>query len=237
MSQQSIHCRNLPHWYVPGAAHFVTFRLAGSLPTSAIDLLLRKKEELKREPRAAGTTSAQQRLRNHKRMFAFYDDILERYASDVDWLKDPRIASLVRGSLHYLHDKQYGLIAYCIMSNHVHLLMVPREPAAAIEIPSDEDDFGEMSDAKSPLSKIMHSLKSYTAHEANKILERTGAFWQHESYDHWVRDDEELERIVAYIANNPVKAGLVTRPEDWYWSSAHDRFLRDGELSGFLLHS
>ena len=55
----------------------------------------------------------------------------------------------------------------------------------------------------------MHSLKSYTANEANKLLRRTGQFWQHESYDHWVRDEDEMERIVAYINANAVKAGLA----------------------------
>jgi len=80
----------------------------------------------------------------------------------------------------------------------------------------------------------MHSLKSYTAHEANSILNRTGAFWQTESYDHWVRDDEELERIVSYIRDNPVKAGLVKRPEDWFWCSCQDRFLLDGDTGGWL---
>jgi putative DNA methylase len=81
----------------------------------------------------------------------------------------------------------------------------------------------------------MHSLKSYTAHEANKLLGRTGQFWQHESYDHWLRDEEELERVVAYINANPVRAGLVAQPIDFRWNSASDRFLQDGDLSGWLV--
>jgi len=67
-------------------------------------------------------------------------------------------------------------------------------------------------------------LKGYTAREANRILGRTGQhFWQEESFDHWSRDEDEFFRIIAYIENNPVKAGLVTRPEDWQWSSAAER--------------
>jgi putative transposase len=66
-------------------------------------------------------------------------------------------------------------------------------------------------------------LKGVTAREANRFLGRTGeSFWQRESYDHWVRDSGELERIVAYIEDNPVKAGLVVRAEDYRWSSAGD---------------
>ena len=80
----------------------------------------------------------------------------------------------------------------------------------------------------------MHSLKSYTAHEINKILGRTGTFWQSESYDHWIRDEDELERVVDYICANPVQAGLVRQPQDWHFSSCHDRFLMDGEISAWL---
>ena len=65
-------------------------------------------------------------------------------------------------------------------------------------------------------------MKRHTAREANRILGRTGeTFWQAESYgDHWVRDEDEYRRIVAYIESNPVKAGLVERAEDYEWSSA-----------------
>ena len=111
------------------------------------------------------------------------------------------------------------------MPNHVHLLFQPKEttPESAV----GESRIGEMEDSKSPLSKIMHSLKSYTAHEANRILHRSGVFWQSESYDHWVRDDDELERIVDYIMANPVKAGMVKNPHEWFFCSCHDRFLTD----------
>jgi putative DNA methylase len=80
----------------------------------------------------------------------------------------------------------------------------------------------------------MHSLKSYTAHEANRLLSRTGSFWQDESYDHWVRDEDELGRIIDYIALNPVSAKLVAKPYEWFWSSAHDRYLTDGSECGWL---
>src|ERR1700680_4232718 len=85
------------------------------------------------------------------------------------------------------------------MSNHVHLLIDPRiDP-----------------------SQLMRSLKGATAREANKVLGRTGEpFWQKESYDRWVRDEAEFERIRAYIENNPVKAGVVKSPEEFPWSSA-----------------
>jgi putative DNA methylase len=67
----------------------------------------------------------------------------------------------------------------------------------------------------------MKSLKGFTARQANRMLARTGTpFWQKESYDHWVRDEAEWHRIARYIENNPVKAGLVSTPDAYRWSSA-----------------
>jgi REP element-mobilizing transposase RayT len=85
------------------------------------------------------------------------------------------------------------------MANHVHVLLTPQV------------------DAK----KIVHSLKGYSAREANKLLERTGMpFWQREYYDHWIRDGREFDKIRFYIENNSVAAGLVTEADKYPWSSA-----------------
>ena len=73
----------------------------------------------------------------------------------------------------------------------------------------------------------MHSIKSYTAHEANKILGRSGQFWQPESFDRYIRNQKHFLSVIRYIENNPVKAGLCLRPEDWAYSSA----TRSGEAS------
>ncbi|MGP8245213.1 MAG: REP-associated tyrosine transposase [Bryobacteraceae bacterium] len=105
------------------------------------------------------------------------------------------VASLRRG----VELGHYQLRAWVVMANHVHVLLLP---------------------LVSP-SRLLGALKGATAREANRILGRTGeAFWQAESYDHWVRDADEFERIVAYIESNPVKAGLVEHPGDYPWSSA-----------------
>jgi len=64
----------------------------------------------------------------------------------------------------------------------------------------------------------MKSLKGYTAREANRILGRKGAFWEAESYDHVIKKDSEYERVVKYVLNNPVKAGLVKNWRDWKWN-------------------
>ena len=72
------------------------------------------------------------------------------------------------------------------------------------------------------LSKILKGWKGYTAHEANQLLQRTGnSFWQSESYDHLIRDDEDMHRCCHYTTMNPLNAKLCQRPEDWKWSSAY----------------
>jgi len=115
-------------------------------------------------------------------------------------LRQPAIAQLVVDSIHRGASlDHYQLHAFVVMPNHVHLLLTPRVAP----------------------SRLLKPLKGCTARQANRILGRTGEpFWQRESYDHWVRDSAEFERIRRYIENNPVKAGLVARASDYPWSSA-----------------
>ena len=116
------------------------------------------------------------------------------------YLRQERIAQMVVDSLRRgVELGHYRLRAWVVMANHVHVLLLPRVAP----------------------SRLLQSLKGYTAREANRVLDRTGeTFWQAESYDHWVRDQQEWDSIVAYIENNPVKAGLVARAQDYRWSSA-----------------
>lgn len=232
MPRETITRRHLPHWYAPGASHFVTFRLSGSLPAVVLEELRERRELLLRRQATPGMSQREHRARLHKQLFAAFDAYLDG-ASGVSWLSDPRIAALVRGSLYCFNGERYHLHAYAIMSNHVHVLLQPITESTASETPSSPE-IGESKDTDSPLSAIMHSLKSYTAHKANEILQRNGEFWQHESYDHWVRDEDELERVVEYIVANPVKAGLAARTHEWHWSSAHDSYLASGDPCGWL---
>ena len=120
-------------------------------------------------------------------------------------LQEP-IAGLVVESLYRGAELgHYQLGAFAVMANHVHTLLRPLIPP----------------------SRLLKSLKGSTAHEANRLLDRTGTpFRQRESYDRWVRDEQEWNRIAAYIENNPVKAGIVAKAEDYLWSSANDRWRR-----------
>jgi len=244
--------RKLPHWYVPGAAHFVTYRIAGTIPFEVLmELQNQVKSKLKKGP-PKGTPASEYQRRIHKQVFAAYDRYLDATCR-IDWLAKPEVASVIRENLYHHNGGKYHLLAYCVMPNHVHVLFQPinrsdkqfacrTQSMPGNQLPMaggtsrllDPTDIGETADRRGPLASIMHSLKSYTANELNKLLKRTEQFWQHESYDHWVRDDDELERIVEYIAANPIKAGLVSEAREWPCCSARDRFLREGVGSAWL---
>ncbi|EMI19962.1 protein containing DUF1568 [Rhodopirellula maiorica SM1] len=227
-----IHKRSLPHWYVSGAAHFVTYRLAGSLPVTVVHDLNKRRDQLLAKP--PDRPPAEYRCHVNRLLFVAYEKYLDQL-SNMDWLRNPRIASMLRQNFYHHDGNKYHLHAYCVMPNHVHLLLTPSPQEVSLPLDANaEIVVGERADAGSPLSTIMHSLKSYTANMANRVLHRTGTFWQPESYDHWARNDDELERITNYIRANPATAGLVSRHEDWPWCSCHDRFLIDGETTAWL---
>ena len=212
--------RRLPHWQPPGASYFVTYRLVGTIPYTILEQLRQERERLLSQPNKANFSARDWQIQVDKKIFALWDNYLDNHVN-IRWLAVPGVANMIHKSFYYYAGDKYHLRAYAIMPNHVHILISPIEDSIAIlqQAPNDKTK-------KGLLSPIMHSLKSYTANQANKILERNGQFWQHESYDHWVRDEEEFCRIVYYIENNPVKAGLAIRPEDWLYSSAHDRIQR-----------
>jgi len=133
--------------------------------------------------------------------FAAEDRELERSNRGVVRLSDSRIADLVADTLRAGENERhfYTLHAWVIMPNHVHMLMTP----------------------KAEVSKIMRWIKGSTARKANLILGLTGRpFWQDESWDHWVRNDGEFRKIVRYIEENPVTAGLAKTAADWPFPSA-----------------
>jgi putative transposase len=134
------------------------------------------------------------------RAFAAHDRALAQSHGTL-WLSDTRVARQVVEAIRNGESQKrfYELHAWVVMPNHVHLLILPQ-----VSLP-----------------QITHWIKGRTARETNRLLGRAGEpFWQHESYDHWVRNEREHQRIAAYIEENPVSAGLAATPEDWPWSSA-----------------
>ena len=197
--RSGVHTRGyLPHVKREGASYFVTFRLADSLPQEVL-LQLKHEQAEKLRSLPAGNRAAHEevQLEYHRRIERY----LDRGAGECH-LKRPDVADMAASALRHFHKMHYLLDEWVVMPNHLHLILWP--------MPNQT------------LSEILRSRKRYTARQANLLLGRTGeSFWQHESYDHWIRNDDERARIRRYIRNNPVIAGLCRAPEEWRWSSAY----------------
>ena len=115
-------------------------------------------------------------------------------------MNDPRISREVEDTFLKFDGERYNLLEWVIMPNHVHVLI--------------ETFQGHT------LKNVLHSWRSYTASQANKILGRTGRFWARGKFERFIRDEEHFEAVTRYIRMNPVKAGLVAEPEQWEFSSA-----------------
>ena len=113
-------------------------------------------------------------------------------------LKNNNIAQIVVDAWSHWHTKKYNIIAFTVMPNHVHLLI---------------DHFSNES-----LGTLIHSWKSFTAQQINKINNTTGPLWSKDYWDRYIRDEQHLKNAVHYIMNNPVKAGLVNSADDWEFS-------------------
>ncbi len=186
-----VHTRGyLPHFDVPGLVQFITFRLKDSVPSPVI---ARWKEELRITEITKADDPAMAELR--KRIARYEDE-----GHGACHLRNARIAEMVQQALLHFDGERYRLLAWCVMPNHVHVLVECMEGW--------------------PLADVVHSWKSYTAKEANRTLGREGRFWEPEYFDRFTRNEEHFRRTVAYIENNPIIAGLCGHSGDWPFSSA-----------------
>ena len=168
----------------------ITIRLADSLPRDVVE---RWREEI---TRSNEWLTEKARVEELRRRVAHYEDAGQGECH----LRRPQIAALVRAALMRFDGERYKLLEWCVMPNHVHILITQLKGF--------------------PLGDIVRSWKTFTAREANAILGRSGPFWMREYHDRSIRDEKHFDRAVAYIRNNPVKAGLCARAVDWPWSSA-----------------
>lgn len=196
----------LPHCDFPDLIQLVTFRLADSMPESRRgewEHLLKIEDVRERRTQLEG--------------------YLDRGVGACH-LRDPRIAKLCEDALLFFHGQRYELRAWCIMPNHVHVLVHVRNW---------------------PLWKMVQQWKVNSAMKARKLLsaERRAparlddkpvqpvpsrgsalqGFWQREYWDTFMRDEAQERRAVHYVENNPVKAGLCKTPADWPFASARFR--------------
>jgi tRNA threonylcarbamoyl adenosine modification protein (Sua5/YciO/YrdC/YwlC family) len=186
----------LPHWTQEGATYAVTFRLADALPANVVvDWESERQEILDR----ARKQERELTVAEERRLAELFSQKIESYLDAGHgkcWLRDERVAKIVRDALLHFEGKRYHLIAWCIMPNHVHVIVRPMP--------------------KHTLSEILHTWKSFTAQHANRLLHREGKFWQPESYDHLIRNEQNLRNQVRYLLENPKKAGL----KSWPWVGA-----------------
>jgi putative transposase len=200
--------KDLPHFQPSDdTVFFVTTRLDGSLPKETIDRLNEIRDNQIALIEASNSSYQEKKLQidnAHKRFFGKYDDLLDNLTIGNNWLKIPAIAEIICNSLHFFDNQRYELICFTVLSNHIHVVFEVKKEYA--------------------LYGIMQSLKSYSARKANELLDRSGQFWQHESYDRVVRDADELGRIILYTLNNPVKAGLCKTWEEWAFSYINPKY-------------
>lgn len=187
----------LPHWRQKGCTYFVTFRQADSLPQRVLQELEYDRrlwlENHRIDPddsnwkRVFAELSKSERRDYERRVAAKLNDFLDAGHGSCA-LRDTSIGASVAQSLDHFHGERVLSGDFVVMPNHVHVLMTPL--------------------AEHELEDILQSIKSYSATQINRRLGLQGKFWQRESYDHIVRDYEQLEAFQRYITNNPEKAGL-----------------------------
>jgi len=172
----------LPHWQLDGSTYFLTFRLRDSLPKHIAIALFREREQMMRMTMTASERAEVDRLFGLK-----LDSYLDQgHGSCI--FRDEANASIVAGALQFFDRARYELHAWCVMPNHVHVMFYLQHGAE--------------------LEWVLHSWKSYTAHEIGR-----GVIWQREYFDRIVRDAQDFRSTRTYVLNNPVKAGL----RNWKW--------------------
>ena len=180
----------LPHWEVVDGRYFITIHLAGAIPRTACQRIRSIGASLEKIPQSNFAA----RSRIQRLIFLEMETWLDR-SLYRPFLSRPEIADLVRESIDYRGKRDWKMFEYVLMPNHVHLFCELRREG---------------------LKSVIEDFKRWTGHKALKVLNQTSdRFWQDEWFDHWSRSDEEDDKIINYIRQNPVKAGLVKDYQEW----------------------
>lgn len=194
--------RRLPHWSQAGTVCFITWRTWDSLPRVVVESLLAERDALLARHGVAadcGSWRAELRRRSPDAAREVLRHLSSRWEDALDacrgacTLRRPDCAKIVADSLLYRDGEDYGIHDFVVMPNHVHVLAA-------------------FADDKAMLQQC-ESWKRFTATQMNRLLGRTGRFWQQDAFDHLVRSEAQYEYLRRYIAENPVRARLA---EDAY---------------------
>ncbi|HLW02679.1 MAG TPA: transposase [Ktedonobacterales bacterium] len=183
----------LPHWERDDAAYFVTFRLADALPQQVLLHYQAEREALLVRAQIKGQPLS---IEEKDHLELLVSRRIQRYLDTgmgACHLATPDVAEVVKHALGHFDGIRYRLFAWCIMPNHVHVVVQPLAPYT--------------------LSEILHSWKSFTANRVQRLFGFQGAFWQREYYDHLIRNEGVFWRIIKYVKENPAKVNL----QDWQW--------------------
>jgi putative transposase len=197
----SYRSRNLPHRYDIDKPIFITFRLKFTLPQSVVEELNIRKKDWYVKCQNLPSSEKQNMLKTkNATFFNWFDEFLAKSTEIPQLLHRADLTKIIAQCLHYFNNQHYQLLSFCIMPNHVHVLILPiTQPNGDIINPAH----------------INYTWKKFSATQINKILDRKGSLWQQESYDHLVNSDNEFYNILEYIIDNPVKAGLIQNWEEW----------------------
>ncbi len=186
---------NLPHWRQEGATYAVTFRLADSLPKHVLDTYLAEKQRLTAMLEKAIADESESLARDcEERLTELYSTQIES-ALDAGHgechLKNPEIAKIVADTIYHFDGERYDIAAWCVMPNHVHLIIKP---------------LGE-----NQLGEIIRAMKSDSARLANQHIGTTGPFWMEDFYNYIIRDMNDFRNQFAYLVRNPAQL------KNWQW--------------------
>jgi len=206
--------RILPHKQLEDSVLFISWRLAFTLPKHIIDTIREKgiPASIDTNPNQETTAITQDEVKSMIDRFYHYDSLIDKLKPiGIDLSKHP-CRTIICDSLFFDNKIKYDLYAFCIMPNHVHIVIKP--------LIKDTDNYYS-------ITEIMKTLKSATAHKINAVRNSKGKVWMTESYDHIIRDEKELNNILNYVINNPVKSGMAERWEDWEGTYLDKRYLAE----------
>jgi REP element-mobilizing transposase RayT len=175
----------LPHWQQQGAVYFVTFRLADSIPSQVLNQWENERRawlQLHAEP-----WSAEIEREYHRRFSGAIEQWLDA-GHGACLLRRPDCAKVVAETLHHFDGERVVMASFVVMPNHVHALFVQNP--------------------EWPLEKLIRSWKGFTARQINKLLGRSGNFWQRDYFDRLIRDENHFANCVRYVRRNSEKARL-----------------------------
>jgi len=175
----------LPHWQQEGAVYFVTFRLADSIPSRLRDQWENEREAWLKVHPEPWTNETEREY--HQR----FSGAIERWLDaghGACLLRKQDCAQIVAETLRHFEGERVVMISFAVMPNHVHALFVQNP--------------------EWPLEKLTQSWKRFAARQINKLLDRTGNFWQRDYFDRLVRDEKHFANCARYIRRNPEKARL-----------------------------